>query len=176
MKTQFITVNKKRIIITTDKNERYIAIKPICEALGVNYRVQLDKIKCDEVLGQLCTLRGIVAADGKKREMHVIPFNFVFGWLFTINPKNVKSEIKENVILFRMQCYNALMETFTKRNKILQVKHNYISERLKLEEELKTDDRYKKVLELKALEKDQSKILSNLDKGVYIEQLDLFRN
>jgi hypothetical protein len=34
----------------------------------------------------------MVATDGKKREMVTIPYRFVFGWLFTINSKNVVSE------------------------------------------------------------------------------------
>jgi len=177
MKTShLITVNRKEITIVTDKNEKYVSIKSICKAIGVNYQTQLEKIKDDEILSSVVPLKGTTGADGKIYKMRLIPLRFVFGWLFTINPKNVKSEIKQNVLEYRMECYNALFDTFTKRTSILKEKTTLQLEIEALEEELENDYRVKKIKELKSSVKNASQRLNNLDKNIVSEQLDLFKN
>lgn len=74
MKTNSIIVNGKEILILTEANEKFVAIKPICEAIGVNYETQKDKILSDEILGSVTPLRGATGADGKEYKMRVIPF------------------------------------------------------------------------------------------------------
>ena len=79
METKTIAkVNNVDIVSTND--EQMVAIKPICEALGIDYKVQWQKI--------------------------------IFGWLFTINPANVKPEAKEAVRNYRKMCYDVLYEHF----------------------------------------------------------------
>ena len=141
MTEQFIQVHERAIAIYNFDNEKYVAIKPICEAIGVNYSTQLEKIEKDEILSSVVPLRGIVGADKKTREMRVIPLRYVFGWLFTINPKNVNPDIKEKVFKYRMECYNALYDTFTKRTGILRQKAEIQTKLHKLEEEIKADER-----------------------------------
>ncbi len=175
MSTKTIKVNNQDILIITEGNEKYVAIKPICEALGVKYDTQIDKINDDEILSQLTPLRGATGADGKTYEMRVIPLRFVFGWLFTINPKNVKTEIKQQIIAYRMECYNALFDMFTRRTFILKEKTDFQIEIESLEEDLKLDDRYKRIQELKVSVSDATKRLNNLDKDVVNDQLDLFK-
>lgn len=175
MSAQIITVNEKEIPIATFSNEKYVAIKPICKAIGVNFQKQLDKIKDDEILGQLYTLRVIVGADEKQRKMGTIPLKYVFGWLFTINPNNVKPEIKQDLINYKKECYDALFDTFTKRTSILKEKTNYQIEIDKLESNWKQTDDYKKIEELKKLQKNASQRLNKLDKNIVNDQLDLFK-
>lgn len=52
-------------------------------------------------------------ADGKQYEMCCLPVEFIFGWIFTVNPKNVKPEAQEAVRQYRMQCYRVLYRHFT---------------------------------------------------------------
>lgn len=92
--------------------KKLVPIKPICEALGIDYASQFTKIKNDEDLSSTVVLSTIVATDGKEREMVCLPMEFIFGWLFTINPKNVKPEAQEAVRTYRMQCYHVLYEYF----------------------------------------------------------------
>lgn len=173
--TQTITVNEKEIVIETISNEKYVAIKPICEAIGIDYDNQIDKINTDEILSQLTPLRGVVAADGKQRKMRVISLRYVFGWLFTINPKKVKPELRQDIINYKKQCYDALFDTFTKRTSILKEKTAYQLKIEALETSLQEDARYLEIQELKKSIKNSSKRLNELDKHVVDEQLDLFK-
>ena len=103
-------VNNVDIIATSD--EQLIAIRPICEALGIAYERQSTKIKEHPILSSTVTLRVMVAADGKQREMFCLPIRYVFGWLFTINPANVNEEAREALTAYQHECYEALYRHF----------------------------------------------------------------
>lgn len=174
MENQTITVNNKEILITSKNGEKYVAIKPICEAIGVDYDNQIDKINKDEILSELTPLRGATGADGKEYKMRVISLRYVFGWLFTINPNKVKPEIKQQIINYKKQCYDALFDSFTKRTSILKEKTSYQIEIDKLESTWKESEEYKKIVALKQKQSDATKRLNALDKNVVSEQLDMF--
>lgn len=93
--------------------KKLVPIKPICEALGIDIESQRKKIKEHPILSSTAVLSTVVASDGKAREMYCIPFEFVFGWLFTINPANVKEESKESLIKYQQECYHVLYEYFS---------------------------------------------------------------
>lgn len=113
------TINNSQIVVI-ENGEKKVAIKPICDALGVAYQGQIEKLKQDEILSSTVMPSMMVGADGKQREMQTIPFMFVFGWLFTINPKNVAPESKEAVIRYKKECYIALYEHFTELDDYLK--------------------------------------------------------
>lgn len=138
MNTKIITrVNNVDIVSTSD--EQLVAIKPICEALGIEFNPQYQKIKDDPDLSSTVMLSVTVGADGKQREMCCLPMEFVFGWLFTINPKNVKEEAREAVRKFRLECYHALYAHFTSRTIFVEQKQDEIDKQLSIVEEAKSN-------------------------------------
>ncbi|MFD2163659.1 phage antirepressor N-terminal domain-containing protein [Paradesertivirga mongoliensis] len=106
------TVNGISILLI-DNSEKLIPIKPICQALGIDEEAQRQKIQDDDDLGSTALLSKAVAADGKERDMYCLPLKFIFGWLFTINPKNVREEAREAVKKYRKECYEVLYKHFT---------------------------------------------------------------
>lgn len=106
---KIFTINNVDIVVTDDN---FVPIKPICEALGVAYERQFSKLKEDEDFSSVITLRVTTGADGKQYEMVCLPHQFIYGWLFTINPKNVKPEAKESVRKYRKACYETLYNHF----------------------------------------------------------------
>ena len=121
MSTQTIKINNEEIFIVREVNQYFVAIKPVCKAIGVNYTTQLEKISKDEVLSKITCLMKAIGANGKRYEMRVIPLKYVFGWLFTISPKNVNPEIKKQIVKYRMECYNAFFN-YSKTVKFIQYK------------------------------------------------------
>jgi len=159
MKKELVTtVNSVSIILLAENEERLVPIKPICEALGVSFQAQLEKIKSDPILSSTVMLSLTVGADGKSREMSCIPLEFTFGWLFTINPKNVSPEAKDAVTKYKLECYRALFEYFTEPQTFLKQKQEIIDRETTLLQEhksgysqarvrmKKTEARLKKVL------------------------------
>lgn len=107
------TVNQVPILLLED-GDKLIPIKPICEALGVDPKAQRDKINNDDFLSSVRVLSTLTGSDKKEYEMFCLPLKYIFGWLFTINPKNVKEEAREAVSAYRVECYNILYRHFTK--------------------------------------------------------------
>lgn len=175
MSNQIITVNEKEILIISYYNEKYVAIKPICEAIGVDYSSQLKRIKEDNILSSVVVLSTTTGADEKQYKMQTLPIRYIFGWLFRIDSRNVKEDIRDSVEKYQRECYDVLFDTFTKRTSILKEKTNLQIEIEALEKELEEDTRVQKIKELKSSVKNASQRLNNLDKNVVNEQLDLFK-
>lgn len=113
MQTLISKINGVDIVTVERDGEIFVPIKPICQALGIDVESQRDKIQKDEILNSTTVLSTVVAADGKGREMFCLPLKYVYGWLFTINPKNVAPEAREAVTRYRRECYDVLYEHFT---------------------------------------------------------------
>ena len=105
--TTVARVNEVDIVIIEGEEKR-VAVKPICQALGIAFQRQIERLKEDPILGSVVTLEVTTGADGKQYEMVTIPFKFVFGWLFRIDSRNVKEESRESVLKYQLHCYNAL--------------------------------------------------------------------
>jgi predicted ATP-binding protein involved in virulence len=88
-------------------------------------------------LSSTMVLSPTVAADGKEREMVCLPQEFIFGWLFTINPKNVKEEAREAVAKYRIECYRALYEHFSSAKKFLAYQREAINQLIDQRKEAK---------------------------------------
>lgn len=107
------SINGIDIYAVNDKDGNvFVPVKPICDAIGVAYQTQHLKLQEHEILAPTITLRVMVAADGKKREMVCLPLEFVYGWIFTINTKNVSEKAHDSVLRYQLECYNALYRHF----------------------------------------------------------------
>jgi len=91
-------VNNVDIVATSD--EQMVPIRPICEALGIAYERQSTKLKEHPILSSTVTLKVMVAADGKEREMYCIPYMYIFGWLFSIDTSKVNEGALSGFVVF----------------------------------------------------------------------------
>lgn len=139
METKTIARVNSVAIVAGNDPKKLAPIKPICEALGIDFDSQRKKLKEDEDLNSTAVLSTVVAADGKDREMLCLPIEFVFGWLFTINPKNVKEDARESVRKYRMECYRALYSHFTEYEEFVEVRSQAIDRRVEEYQRLKRD-------------------------------------
>lgn len=110
-------INRVEIFaVTSGSGDILVPIRPICEAIGIDPEGQRRKLSEDEDLNSVADLRSATGTDGKQYKMLCIPLLYVYGWLFTINPKNVATEAKEKVRKYRMECYKALYNHFFLRS------------------------------------------------------------
>ncbi len=91
----------------------YIAMKPICEGMGLNWSSQRIKLQKNKEKFN-CADIGAVAEDGKIRESLCLPLENLNGWLFSINPEKVNSEIKDIVITYQNECFIVLHDYWHK--------------------------------------------------------------
>ncbi|MCK9047619.1 hypothetical protein MY948_04360 [Haemophilus influenzae] len=106
--TQTISFNNQSLITVEQNGMHYVAMKPICENIGLSWEPQLLRIKRDNVLSSTMIVMIIVAEDGKKREMICLPIEYLNGWLFGIDINRCKPEIRDTLIKYKKECYQAL--------------------------------------------------------------------
>ena len=150
--------NGRKILTTLQNGEWYVAVKPVCEALEVDFKAQHKNILEDQILGQLSSEQTIVAADGKLRKMTCLPERYVYGWLFSIRSESPK------LLEYKRTCYDLLYNHFhgmlSGRAGFIQQKSEIDLKIEKLEEKLLETDEYKEIQDLKAQKAQLSRKLS----------------
>lgn len=86
MKTEIVKIESGLIECPVVNDQRYVAIKPVCEMLGVDVESQRQVIKNHPLFDSTAVLNTVVGADGKQREMTCLPLKYFFLWLGNIHP------------------------------------------------------------------------------------------
>lgn len=95
-------------VITLDADgTHYVALRPICAALGIDAKNQREKIQSDQRWGDI-TLP--CQTPGGVQEMLCLPLKKLNGWLFSINPNKVRADLKEKVIRYQEECFEVLYQ------------------------------------------------------------------
>jgi len=93
-------------------SEPFAAIKPICDAIGLDWTTQHAKLTGAGFRWN-CGPIPTVAADGKTRSMVCIPMRKLSGWLASISAAKVKPEIRDKLIAYQDECDDALWRYWT---------------------------------------------------------------
>lgn len=169
---KFLEFNGRRVFLLNADGTWWIAIKPICEALGLDWTRYFKNVKADRILSQLLAEQPIVAADGRQRKMVCLPERFIYGWLFTINSDSPALQD------YRMTCYDLLYNhfhgTITARTEAIRERVLAMREMDQLRRELSTDGRWKRLQELQSLVMHKGKELKEADKVIENQQMMLF--
>jgi hypothetical protein len=97
------------------EGEEFAAIRPICDAIGLAWNGQWERISRDDVLSATVRVIRTVAQDGKEREIIALPLKLLNGWLFGIDTSRVKNEaVRARVIEYKRECYDVLHNYWTK--------------------------------------------------------------
>lgn len=100
------------VIVDTTDGTRYIPIVRIADNLGLHPDGQVQKVRKDKKFNS-CVIAG-VGKDGKNRQMICIPENRLTAFLFSINPKRVKIELRDKIELYQEELADALHDWATK--------------------------------------------------------------
>lgn len=103
---KFLEFNDRKLYFLAVDGTWWIAIKPICEALDVDYEKQRENLKKGKFLKQLPSTQRVVAADGKLRKMICLPERYIYGWIFRLDSG---SPILEK---YQLKCCDLLYDYF----------------------------------------------------------------
>lgn len=97
---------------TRRDGEVYVAVKPICDALGVDWEGQRQRIRRDTVLLQeACVIQ--TWCNGGFDEMTCLPLGLVNGWLFGIDDSRLAdAAARDKVIAYKRECHEVLFRHF----------------------------------------------------------------
>jgi hypothetical protein len=115
-----IPFHEDRLVVQLGEDgEIYVAVRPIVEALGLNWSGQLQRIKRDAVLGKhLRTLSVVVTHTEGREAQHgqvvCLPKQYLSGFLFGISAGRIKDpKLQAKVIQFQEEAHLFLDAAFT---------------------------------------------------------------
>ena len=97
--------NNQKVVFTYQNNQYYVAVKPLCVALGIDSGHQFEVIKKDSILGaEYGNYR--IQVGVQKRKFLCLPEYLIYGWLIQVNSSDpVFAE-------FKKECHKILFEYF----------------------------------------------------------------
>lgn len=94
----------------------HVAMKPICENIGLQWEGQFQRIKRHPVLSQVMCMTHMTSLgkDGKEYlvEMLMLPLEYLNGWLFGVDTNRVKNGTREKLIQYQKECFKVLANHF----------------------------------------------------------------
>lgn len=169
---KFLTFNERCLFFQNIEGEYWIALKPICEALNIDWKNQFKNLKSDEILAGVLAKQPMQDNSNRVKNMVALPEKFVYGWLFSIRSKS------SLLTRYKKMCYELLFDhfrnTITTRRQVLSEKEKLVTRKKELQERLSNNPYFNELLEIEGKERKASKVLKELDQGLIIDQTQLF--
>lgn len=145
---KFLEFNGKVLYFVAIDGTYWIAIKPICDALNVEYTRAFKNIKEDEILKDALAKQPMRDTKNRLQNMVALPEKYIYGWLFSIRSG---SDALQN---YKRKCYDVLYEYFhgsiTNWHQALLEKSDALAEMEEMVSELSSDPRFQKYNEARA--------------------------
>lgn len=89
----------------------HVALKPISDALGLDWSAQFRRIKRHAVLAEAIAVMAI-PSDGGEQSTIALPLDKLNGWLFGVSVNRVKPELRDKLIQYQRECFDVLARHF----------------------------------------------------------------
>ena len=122
MKTEIIKIESGIIECPVMNDQRYVAIKPVCDILGIDSDSQRQAIQTHPLYSSVAVLNPATGNDGKQYQMLCLPLKRFFLWLGGIHPNKVKEEAKEGVLKYQTLICDILYEKFVEEPEFYKMK------------------------------------------------------
>lgn len=117
---KFLEFNGKQMFFTLINGKWWIALKPICDALNVNWNRQWQNLKKDITLSTQYAVQHMQVGENQPRKMVCLPEFYIYGWLFQIQSESTE------LLNYKWECYEVLHDyfhgTITQRGNLLRRK------------------------------------------------------
>ena len=111
--TQLETIqfHNQQLIVLNHENKPYIAMKPVCENIGLDWHAQRQRIHRHHVLSKGEVMITLPSKSGNQ-EYLCLPISMLNGWLFGIDTNRVKPEIRQILEQYQLECFDVLYNHF----------------------------------------------------------------
>ena len=89
----------------------FVAVKPICDRLGLSWSAQRERINRDDLLREDSRMMRLPSLGGAQDSL-CLALRLINGWLFGIDVARVKPELREAVLAYKRECYEVLADRF----------------------------------------------------------------
>ena len=102
---------ENEITVIEANGRQYVALKPLCETLGLSWPAQYELIHRDPVLKkEVLVLQ--CQTNGGMQKMVSLPIDSLNGWLFKIPASRYTGARRETIIKYQQECYKTLNAYF----------------------------------------------------------------
>ena len=99
------------LLVTRIDGKPAVALRPVCDALGLDWQAQLRRIKRHPVLAKGVAVTAIPSQGGPQQTI-CLPLDMLNGWLFGVSAARVKPELRERLIQYQRECFDVLASHF----------------------------------------------------------------
>ena len=104
------------LTIVTCNDQQLVAMKPICEGIGLDWKSQYTRIMRDEVLLSCVVIMTMqLPNDTQTRDVVCLPLEYLNGWLFGVDVKRCREAIRPALLKYKRECYAALAAYWQKK-------------------------------------------------------------
>lgn len=119
LQTTLVPFHGHELITVKDGGIIRVAMKPICEALGLQWEAQYKRIQRNPVL-QTCMVMMTMQlpGDNQRREIVTLPIHMLNGWLFGIEVSRVKEHLRPMLMDYQSECFMVL-DGYFRRGRVI---------------------------------------------------------
>jgi hypothetical protein len=170
---KFLEFKGKNIVYLSQNGTYWIAIKPICEVLNIDFVNQYKNLRDDEILSPRLSKQTIlIPGETQPRRYVCLPEEYIYGWIFSIRSES--KELQE----YKMECYHVLYNhfhgTITRRRELIKEKADTTFKRRNLEYTLLQNSDYPELLKLKSQERNIGRKIKEIENGEIQDEMNLF--
>lgn len=89
----------------------YVALRPICESIGIDWSGQLQRVRRDPVLSEAVVMMPTPFGRHGQEEV-CLKLDFVNGWLLGVDARRVKEAVRPALIEYQRECHRVLFDHF----------------------------------------------------------------
>ena len=117
---QNISFHGQTVPVFSHNNQHYVAMKPICENIGLEWNAQFRRIKRNEILNSAVAMMA-TPSNGGEQQMICLPLDYLNGWLFGVDARRVKPEIRERLLTYQRECFRVLNNHFNQPKQTIKL-------------------------------------------------------
>ena len=103
-----------QLVTTIVNGVPHVALRPICEAIGLDWEGQRARIGRHPILGSVAFMTKATGGDGKQYEMTCLPLNMLNGWLFGVDASRVNPDAQDRLLDYQRECFDVLASYWQK--------------------------------------------------------------
>lgn len=107
LETALVPFHGHQLLTFKDGETIRVAMRPICEAIGLDWSAQFRRIERHAVMAEGVAIMA-TPSQGGTQETVTLPLDCLNGWLFGIDTNRVKPEIQGLLIEYQRECFAAL--------------------------------------------------------------------
>lgn len=117
---QNISFHGQTVPVFTRNQTHYVAMKPICENIGLQWEAQLKRIQRNAILNTAMSMMD-TPTNGGKQKTACLPLDYLNGWLFGVDARRVKPEIRERLLTYQRECFRVLNNHFNQPKQAIKL-------------------------------------------------------